>query len=337
MKHLFLIHSHTTFLTAMGVIEHEKILHKNVIFALSRNYKTFINHGITTYDISEMTEESFFMALSYSRRHFVYDRKKRDKVVGFFDNFVKKQIGKEYYLYCCHLQPFTCQIFATNRLCIKCFFIQEGGRAMYPLLTNKISWFYKLYNQYALRKENRFWKMDNWFPNEKTPYNKPIIAYAINNEYFNNKPFKTIIIKWPKIKIDISIHTDWPIFTLEGAVELGQIKKSVYESAVEDEIKKYSKENNYIKFHPKQTKETMSQYKKIFEKYGKKVEMLPQDIPFELIVSSFKNLTCIGFGTSLLFYAQAMGHKIISNENVLINKSLRYRKYAKGLQELNKI
>ena len=67
---------------------------------------------------------------------------------------------------------------------------------------------------------------------------------------------------------------------------------------------------------------------------GKTVEELPMDVPFELILTNFESLQLYGFGTSLLFYGQALGHKVVSKEEYLLS-SARYRAHVKGLQTLD--
>jgi hypothetical protein len=49
------------------------------------------------------------------------------------------------------------------------------------------------------------------------------------------------------------------------------------------------------------------------------------EIPFELLLTSHKNLCIYGFGTSLLVFAQTLGHNVTSNEmNLFVSK--KYRK-----------
>lgn len=333
MKHIFLIHSHTLFLTAVGVIEKEHLKKEDIIFVYSRNYKNSLPYNFKSFDFSKEIEKTFYMLFSWSRRNFNYDKEKRDKIVRFFDDFVASYASEGYYLYVCHLQAYANQILATNTLCKECFFIQEGGRVMTSLITNHIKWFCRLYNNTILRNEKRFWKMTNWFPNELTPYKKSIVAYAFDASYFNNFPRETRIVKWPEIKLDININSDFPIFLLEGAVELGQIEQSVYYDAVKKLITEFAGKRNYIKFHPKQNEKVKTLYLSIFTKLGLEVEELPMDVPFELILTSYKGLKLYGFGTSLLFYGKALGHNVNSKEEYLFS-SRRYRSYAKGLQTL---
>lgn len=334
MKHLFFIHSHTLFLTSLGVVEYLNLPHKDVLFVYSRNYKSVVPTNIQWIDISKQIEDTFYIMLSWSRRNFLYRRKKRDGLVRFFDDFANKHAnGDVYRLYVPHLQHHAFQIMATNPLCEEVFFIQEGGRSMIPLQTSKISLFNRLYNRLVLLNDKRVWKCSNWFPSENTPYTRPITAFAFDKKYFADAPQETIIIKWPAISVDIDINSQYPIFLLEGAVELGQVERSVYSEAVRSLINEFAEKHNYIKFHPAQKTEIRQIYLNMFKEKGCDVEELPMDVPFELVVVNYKSLKLYGFGTSLLFYGKSFGHHVVSRENLLM-KSRRYRMYSQGLAKL---
>lgn len=333
MKHIFLIHSHTLLLTSLGVIEKEKISPKDIIFVFSRNYKCIIPLRYQSFDFSKEVEDTFYIMLSFSRKHFFYNQRNRERAVDFFDDFIEKYAPNGFFLYVCQLQAYVSQILATNYLCRECYFIQEGGRSMMSLLTDHISLFCRIYNMAILYGEKRLWKMSNWFPSSKTPYNKQIIAYAFDKNYFGTMPKEIRMVKWPNIKIEKHLDTKRPIFLLEGAVELGQIERSLYERSVERLVSEFASDKNYIKFHPKNSLKAKERYKSFFEKKGLEVEELPMDVPFELILTNYQNLNLYGFGTSLLFYGKALGHNVTSREEYLMG-SMRYRFYVKGLQKL---
>ena len=98
-------------------------------------------------------------------------------------------------------------------------------------------------------------------------------------------------------------------------------------------VLQFAKPKNYIKFHPKNSSHAKQKYLDIFKSLNIEVEELPMNVPFELILVKYSNLTLVGFGTSLLFYGKAMGHQVISKEEYLMS-SRRYRYYVKGLQKL---
>ena len=57
MKHVFVINSHTTFMTAMGVINFKKILHRDVVLIYTRNYVNSIkDEDLLSVDLSHECE-----------------------------------------------------------------------------------------------------------------------------------------------------------------------------------------------------------------------------------------------------------------------------------------
>lgn len=334
MKYIFIIHSHTLFLSSLGVINKLGLDKKDVIFLFHRHYKTIIPFDYKWIDISEEFERTYYILFSWSRKHFFYNKKTRNEVVGFFDKLIEDNAPNGYNLYSSHLQAFGYQILATNSRCKECFFVQEGGRIMTSVLTDRISFVWKLYNKLVLRNENRLWKCTNWYPSKDTPYNRRVTVYAFDGDYFGYVyPKDNIHIDWPKIDIDVNIDPSCPMFLLDGGVELGQVEKHIYDKALRKMIGENATRMNYIKFHPMQSTERKEEVKRMFKDINCDVKECPMDIPFELIVTKFKGLKLFGFGTSLLFYGKANGHHVVSYEEELM-ESRRYRLYSKNLPKL---
>lgn len=334
MKHIFIIHSHTLFLSSLGIINKLAIEDNDILFLFHRHYKTIIPFNYKWIDISDEFENTYKILFSWSRKHFLIDKRQRRASLDFFDKLIDSNAQEGYYLYIPHLQGFAFQIMATNDKCKECFFVQEGGRVMSSCLTDKIAWPWRLYNRFILKNDKRLWKCTNWFPNENTPYNKPVIVYAFDASYYGTvMPKATIKIKWPKIDIDIDIIEDYPIFLLDGCVELGQVEQNVYNKALKKMISEQAQIANYVKFHPMQTDLRKQEITKMFTDAGVTVTEFPEDVPFELIVVKYNNLKLLGFGTSLLFYGRAYGHHVISYEKELM-VSRRYRMYSKDLPKL---
>ena len=196
MKHVFIIHSHTLFLSSLGVINKLGLKEDEVLFLFHRHYKTIIPFNYKWIDISEEFEKTYYILFSWSRKHFCLDKKQRLSSLDYFDNLIEEYAPEGYYLYTSHLQAFAYQILATNKKCKECFFVQEGGRAMISCMTSKIAPLWRLYNKLVMRGDDRLWKCTNWFPNESTPYNKPITVYTFDDKYFCDAPSKSIHIEW---------------------------------------------------------------------------------------------------------------------------------------------
>ena len=334
MKHIFIIHSHTLFLSSLGVINKLTLEDDDVLFLFHRHYKTLIPFNYKWIDISDEFENTFKILFSWSRKHFLIDRGQRRESLDFFDKIVEENAAEGYYLYVPHLQGFTYQIMATNDKCKECFYVQEGGRVMLSCLTDQIAWPWRLYNRFILKNDKRLWKCTNWFPNKNTPYNKPVTVYTFDTSYYGTViPKENIHIEWPQIEVDVEINEDWPIFLLDGGVELGQVELKVYNKALRAMISEQAQRENYIKFHPMQSEQRKREIICMFTNIGVTVSEFPEDVPFELIVVKYEKLKLYGFGSSLLFYGRAYGHHVVSYEKELMS-SRRYRMYSKDLPKL---
>jgi len=333
MKHIFLIHSHTLYLTSLATIEYLKLKKEDIIFIYSRYYNTILKNDFLTVDMSEEAENCFHAVLSFSRRNYLINHKLKNNIIRKVDTFIDKNVTDVFNVYVPHLQSFISQIFATHERCVECNFVQEGGRVMSEFVVNK-NWLpFQWYNFLFLRKEKRIWKSICWFPMESVHFTKPIRVYAIDKKFFGEWNGEIHVIKWPELQIPYTIESQCPIFVYEGAVELGQVEKHIYMNAVKRQIEKYHQKNNYVKFHPMQTIEAKKTIKNFFIQEGVEMMELPMDVPFELLLTSYKNLKLYGFGTSLLFFAKALGHEIVSDEKELL-KSHKYRQYYKRILDL---
>jgi hypothetical protein len=336
MKHIFLIHSHTLYLTAIGTIEYLNLKQDEVIFIYSRNYKTVINDPYLSIDMSEATENCFHSILSFSRRNYFINYKLKHNIINTVDTLIDTYVIGKFMLYICHLQSFMCQIFATNNKCIVCNFIQEGGRVMSKYLTNKNWLLFRLYNALFLKNEQRIWKSISWFPPENSLFQKPIKTYAIDANFFGKQKYECHLIQWPRLEISYKIEVEYPIFIYEGAVELGLIEQNIYMNAVEKQIDKFSEKENYVRFHPMQTSKAKNSIKYFFIKRNKIIIEIPPEVPFEMLLLSYSNLKICGFGTSLLFFAKKKNHNVISDEiNLLISR--KYRRYYNGISHIDEV
>lgn len=334
MKHIFLVHSHTLFLTALGVIDHLRLERDEVFLVFSRNYKTAVENPYVTVDMSKEAEDCFHAILSLSRKNYTVNRPLKDRVIRAVDQFIEEFVSTTFKVYVPHLQSVIAQIFSTHHDCDSVHYIQEGGRVMNNFLTDKNFWVFDLYNRVVLRKENRLWKSICWFPPRYIHFDKIGVAYAIDPVFFgvnHSMPVERIV--WPQIPTGLTIDSSRSIFVYEGAIELGQVEAEVYLSAAKRQIFEHARENNYVKFHPAQSTSHRASILGYFAEKGVGVEELPLDVPFELILASESGLNLFGFGTSLLFFGRELGHKVVSSEDDLL-VSKRYSKYAKDLPRL---
>lgn len=314
MKHVFVIGSHSPYLTALGVIDHLKLDKKDILFIWGRNYQCIFHDAeIESYDLSDLY-------VIYFRNNTLKNIK--DCIVK-IDDFITDKIGTEYVLYIPLLNfPFM-QIWATNIFCRDIKFIQEGiidfcSRKRESLINCFFNTFYL--------QSNRVWKADNW-NTELRLKNKTISeTFAITDKLFQEIDCKHTIVKWPICKLNYTLNPDSSFFLFESAVEMKLVEKDIFIDSIKKMIRKYGRTINYIKFHPFQSEQNKETIKQLFIENGLEYSEMPNDIPFELVLASYKNLNIYGFTTSLVFFAQLMGHNAISCCKLLL-RSKTFQKY----------
>lgn len=330
MKHIFIIHSHTVFLTAMGVVEYEKLPSCNVVFVYGRNYKqSLMELPFKIYDISECYDRCKHIILSISKHVLISYKGIRNETL-YVDNFINKEINDDFILYVPHLSFPLFQLFATNKNCKSCKFVQEGGRPVIVAQKGYDPFVIGIYNSIFLRKNNRLWRTNKWMiPNIKDYISTPIETYSIDSEYFYNLKIPNHIVKWPVPNTSLlAFHQDYPIFIYEGIIELGAIERDVYLNSIKKQISECAKAHNYVRFHPNQKPNDVEAIKRMFTDRGGGVEELAPNIPFEVILIQNKNLKVYGHASSLLFFARSLGHQVVSYEHDLLFSKM-YTRFLK--------
>ena len=148
MKHVFVINSHTTFLSALGVVNLEKLPSSDIIFLYMRNYKNdIISIKWCCYDVTDYYNKIFSKSLL---KHPLF----RKNIISEIDEFLDKNIIESYHLYAPHFGSPFFQILYTNKLCIDGSYIQEGGVPFKNAYITHISWykeyFYRFINKYLI-------------------------------------------------------------------------------------------------------------------------------------------------------------------------------------------
>lgn len=324
MKNVFVIHSHTVFLTAMGVLECDKISHTDVLFLFTRGYKnTLFQTDIDTIDYS--AEFDSIEKADFSNKHI------RDYYISVVDSFLEKNIVTEFKLFVPHMAMRLCQIIYTNKLCINVSYLQEGAESLKGSFINKLSIYEKIRNYISnnyIHKTSRVWRTLGWFQPNTLSKQKEIHSYAINSSFFEDLPSVNHIVKWPSAPIKIEYGESPVFFIYDCYVAYGIISLDYYIDYCNKLIEKYAGANNWIKFHPAQKEEEKHLIENAFKKAGKKVQVCDNNIPMEIVMSNFKNLTFVGASSSLLKYAMDLGHKVYPNDLLFVH-SKSWLKYAK--------
>lgn len=327
MKHVFVINSHTTFLTSMGVVRYLKIEEKDVVFIYMRSYSNAITK------VSYKTVDATSLADSYKNITSQYSL-----IIHKTDLFVSQHICGKYHLYIPHLCHHFFQLLYTNPLCRRIAYIQEGGPAQTKVFDCDVTLFerVRMFVWLAIRRKRTF---------ECKWYRKGIIykqigldSYAINDNYFQCLPSHNHIIRWQVDPVDVPLQKEFPIFIFDGYVSNRLVDYDTYMKLCNKIITEQSKSVNYVKFHPAQTKCERDNIMRLFERCGVIAELMSDDIPMEYIIVQNRNHIFVGFTSSLLYYARDNGHKVISYEKYLLQASDTFRQYVDmfGFQTFDK-
>lgn len=326
MKHVFVVHSHTTFLISMAAISKLSLAKDDVILLYGRKYS--ISCVDVPYRVLNMDDIYYHKT---SGLKFVLSPKEQKKYEKEVDYFIDNQINDDYAFYTPHLCFPAFQLILTNPRCKKLNLIQEAA----------VTWFDKSFSFNTFIKNSlvlfnqRLWYRNNWFlPDFIYGMFSDINTFALTETYWSPLHHtRHIVVEMPRYDLNVNFNSSKPIFVFEASVEHKQIEKIIFMKGCEKLISECKEDINYVKFHPAQTDDNKKQILSMFG--NSKVEELPMGVPFELILSSYKNLKVYGFTTSLIVYAYDMGHKVICRARQLGEKSKMFHKYIISLGLVN--
>lgn len=320
MKHVFVIGAHTPYLTALGTISKLCLKRDEIILIYGRNYKCdLIKNNYLSFDISD--------------KYYIYyknnTRKRIREHIKWLDNFIDSNICENYCLYIPHLQFSTFQVFATHNLCCDVKFIQESIVDFCVPEGTKVQYNYlDIYIRGWLLRGTRLWKTAGWNYPSKLNFNISE-TFAVNENLFHLMDCKHTVVQWPIVETGIQIEKDSTIFVFESAVERKDIEKEYFIESTRLLIEKYGRINNYIKFHPYQSKANKAEILTIFNNRKLNAKILPDNIPFELILCSKEKYRVCGFTTSLVYFAQLLGHEAHICGSTLLSSN-KFQKYWKS-------
>ncbi len=321
MKHLFIIHSNTVFLSALGTIDYEKIDYNDIVFFYARNFVSeFTPKGIAVFDITNEYSLS-------QQKDSNYNRKKLSLLVKLLDKTLENNVGTDFIAYVPHtIGPF--QPIITNPLCKEVRLIQEGAFSFYKL-KNKV---FNIFIKNLLFSNDRVWFQSSWNipPKRKRCFNLTK-TYAITKEYFSaESDAQHIIIKWPKFSDNrLLFPKGTNFFLFESAIELKQIDKKSYLQGCEELIRDSHVKECYVKFHPNQKEENIKEILKLFNDID--VKRFEIQVPFELVIASNSRLNLYGFSTSLIKFGEDYGHNVMNYTSVLCQLSRNFNSYIKSM------
>lgn len=320
-----MINSHTTYLTCMGVIDVLNLPRKDILLILVRNYKNTLMRGYEFIDASEICLKSEQV---FDKK---FDRSCVRAMVEEVDRFICRNIEGTFHLYAPHLSHPFWQIVYTSKSCFSFSYVQEGCLPFKNAYVNKAPFLAKLKNIYmAYVSKGRVWCYRPWFLREKIIDINKIDSYSIDDNFFKYLPVRNTLVKWPTPSDmpTVSFKSNHKIFIFDAFVKNHIMESVDYLLQCELLIDKEASDYNYLKFHPGQTPQEKMQILMIFEKRNLKYIILDNNIPFEYIIMTQKNLALTGYGSSLLFLAYSYLHKVTCYDDELLKYPL-YQRYKR--------
>lgn len=332
IQYVFIIHSHTTFLTAMGVLDYIKADIKNAVFLYSRHYSNSVAKPMCKIiDTTGIVD----------RQQLLWNNKKRKGIIREIDSIINNVITDKYILYTPHFAMPFAQVLYTNKKCIKAAYIQEGGMIYRKAIVTHLSLRQKVRSfitDKIYRHSNRIWSAYGWYMPGKLYKQSDLDSYAISDDVFRNLPSNNHIIKWPHFDIPLPVKDHENVFVFDGFVKNHLVEQDFYLKKCKELVCKFAQEFNHIKFHPAQSEAECNKIISYFDQQECKYTILDNSIPFEIILSSTKGLSVIGFGSSLLYFARDLNHTVYCMDKWLKDSPL-YMQYKSryGLDDFNSL
>lgn len=324
-SHIFVINSHTTFLTVLGIIDYLSLSKNDVLLLRVRNYDNDLTKYWDTIDTSKLCSECEVLLRKDLKRNLKIDYIKK------VDDFVSTYFSNKYHLYAPHLAHPFWQVMYTNSKCTHFSYVQEGALPFTSAFQNKVPFWGKVKNLiFKIIGSERYWYYRPWFLKSKIKKTSLVDSYSTNEAFFRYLPVPNYRIRWPEPTMDYSISLKNPhmIFIFDGFVSNMIMQLDDYLGECKKLIDKEAKTYNYLKFHPAQKRDEISTICEYFKQKNLHFEELESTKPFEYTIISNRDLNLTGFGSSLLYLAYEHGHNVTCYDYVL-NKYILYRENRK--------
>ncbi|OXA77567.1 hypothetical protein SAMN05444397_102555 [Flavobacterium aquidurense] len=324
MKHIFLVHTHITYIVAQSIIESLSLKNEEIFFISTRNYKIDFTDQINLnaeFELLNNTNYSnFFLKWQLIKK---VDEKLLNANIGL------------YQIYLPHIAHPLFQILGSNKKCTKINIMEEGSNCLSYRLYNppvniKKRLIALIFNKSGLWGQNRYFRVSS--NSELKYFDKKLLPvfYGISPKSFQNVigyEKRIISIHQEKTAVSKQIPDNVSVLLLESIIEQDNLSSSLFFDSIELLAKKLNSEEVYLKFHPYQNAENRKHVITILEKYTN-VKLIADDIVMEKVFLCSKNLKVYGFTTSLLFYAKSFGHEAFSFA-YLWKDDLKYKNYTK--------
>lgn len=327
MIYIFTIHSHITFLAALGTIVHEQLDTREVVFICGSGYKPQISEMFQGKLVESMDELN-------SKQSFWAQLKQFNYTVA-CNQYIKNILNGDDYIAYIDLMSVFNRYLVMNPGC-KGFHIIEEGIVNYAD--------YDDFNLWSADLRQFVWQwngFEHWkqmvnavvrllrgrslrmlampiHPNLYTLH-KGVNAYCFSERAFTyTHPEKKQILSYdsllPYIKQEDHLILDyswiWIGDTLSSSykVSMEHFELAIIE-LMEEVNPVQEKRKIYLKFRGPESKQEKEITLKILKAYNFEVSLIDSDVIMELEFLQAKNLHVLGIASSLLIYAHLMGHK----------------------------
>ena len=328
MKYVFIVHSHTLFLTSLGAIEYKHISYKDVIFLFTRNYNSSLVNRESTCIRGENLYDQCNNIYYSSNRRFINNGLKS------VDSSISRIVNGSFELFVPHLSDPLFQILYTHHDCKKVSFVQEGAITAkdYFCVTQSFyaKWKRKLrllirYGSIRFYCDLRYWYQDGVLQKQNS-----LDAYVVYENFFGPMPCVQHVVEWPKWNKGLPEVINGPVFIFDGFVKNGMASLDYYLSQCREMINRFHGNNNFLKFHPAQNMVEQERIKEFFQEMKVPFCELDSTIPFEFYIIGERKMTLIGMGSSLLYFAKKRGHNVICCDSWMMGSLAYKRNHDRG-------
>ncbi len=323
MKHLFIVHSHITYLMSLAIIKHLNIKNNNICI-LSDNHS--FRPQITPIQI-----------IYFSLNENVIVKFKYWNYARYIDQLISRVTDDDdYTLYINY--PHYKYLFMTNSHCKKINFIEEGmdnykenslfSYTIFELKNNFRPTFYSRL-KYGIEtfkliiRGKRNAQID-LLPGVASCYNLiPDISYYCFSEYtYPGIKDRKYVLNLKDVK---SFYCDTDFGNLpdgsclwigDNVIKCSSISEQHYSMAVEQSLESFFGNHPfdkiYLKFHGGESEYSRDIIKKVCKKLCVEYVVIDDGISIELLLIDMNNCTLVGLTSSLLFYGSLLGHSSYS-------------------------
>lgn len=330
MKHIFTIHSHITFLAALAAIKYNNIPTDDVILICNAGYSPkvhdlFKGTIIQSFDEMESRNKSILrlIPLSYAKR---------------LRRYTKEITGGEQYIAYIDIMSVFNRSLVLEENCVKFNIIEEGivnygdfdDFRMFTMDLDGMDWSWthaqqwkQVVNGIIRLLKGRSLRMLALpiHPNAYINFKDVQLFTFSDHAFLNARSSHKVILKWEDTLdwLDESIipdYSDKNLWIGDSVCRFYSVDLKDYEHSLnkvlENENPTKERREIWIKYKGAESKKEVAITENIFSLYNYDIKYLHKNDIMELGFLKSKNLTVFGNGSSLLIYANLMGHRVVS-------------------------